>query len=123
MRILVDENLDRPIVLHLRELGHDVTQVSELSPGATDEWVITCSRREHRVLITQDRDMGRLLMSDIQPHPGVIYLRLQGVGEIFWRDFQDLWPKIELIAPGHFVTVKKQQIRRRPIPLRPAALS
>lgn len=109
------------MVLHLRELGHDVVQVSELFPGATDEWVIAFSRHEQRVLITLDRDMGRLLMSDMEPHPGVIYLRLQGAGPAYWHDFQTLWPQLEPMAPGHFVTVKKHQIRRRPIPLRPTS--
>ena len=66
-----------------------------------------------------DRDMGRLVQSDSAPHPGVIYLRLRGVGPQLWESFKRIWPQIESGIGGHFVTVKNQQVRRRRLPINP----
>jgi hypothetical protein len=39
MTLLADENVDRGIVERLRDDGHAVAWVAELSPGITDEEV------------------------------------------------------------------------------------
>lgn len=116
-RILADENVDRPIVLWLREQGHDVVEVAAVSPGATDEALIRLSRQDDRVLVTFDRDVGRLLMSSRDVHPGVVYLRLKGIGPAAWEAFRRNWPAVESTARGHFVTMRDHQARRRPIPM------
>lgn len=117
MRILADENVDRPIVAWLREQGHDVTEATVVAPEASDADLIAMSRREGRVLMTFDRDIGRLVQSDSAPHPGVVYLRLRGAGGQLWDAFKRTWPLFEAGIGGHFVTVKNQQIRRRPLPI------
>lgn len=77
MRILADENIDRPIVSWLRAEGHDVVETSVVAMEAEDAELIAISRREQRILITFDRDIGRLIQSDSLPNPGVVYLRLR----------------------------------------------
>lgn len=119
MRILADENVDRPITRWLREQGHDVVEVSVATPEATDAELIAISRREERILMTFDRDIGRLIQSDSAPHPGVVYLRLRGAGPRLWETFKRTWPLIESGIAGHLVTVKNQQVRRRPLPIDP----
>lgn len=115
MRILADENIDRPIVHWLREQGHEVAEVVALAPGASDEEVVGISRREKRILMTFDRDIGRFVLSSDDVHPGVIYLRLRGNGPQLWARFRQVWPDVEHVAPGRFVTVRNRQIRRRPL--------
>jgi predicted nuclease of predicted toxin-antitoxin system len=114
MQILADENIDRPIVTWLRGQGHDVV---EAAPEAADADLIAMSRREGRILITFDRDIGRLVQSDAAPHPGVVYLRIRGAGSQLWDTFQRIWPRIENGIVGYFVTVKNEQVRRRPLPI------
>jgi len=118
MRILADENVDRPIASWLREQGHDVAEVAVVAQEAADADLIALSRREGRILMSFDRDMGRLVQSDSAPHPGVIYLRLRGVGPQLWESFKRIWPQIESGIGGHFVTVKNQQVRRRRLPIK-----
>lgn len=118
MRLLADENVDRPIVLWLRERGHDVVEVAVVAAGAADAALVKLSRDEHRVLLTFDRDIGRILRADPSQHPGVVYLRLRGVGADLWSAFSDVWPIVEPLARGHFVTVRNSQVRRRPLPFR-----
>jgi hypothetical protein len=117
MRILADENVDRPIVQWLREQGHDVVEISVAAREAPDQHLIDMSRRDGRVLMTFDRDIGRIMHSDPLPHPGIIYLRLRGRGSDLWEAFTRFWPSIEPIAAGHFITVRNHQVRRRPIPM------
>lgn len=117
MRILTDENVDRPIAEWLRAQGHDVAEATTMAQGAADADLISMSRREGRILMTFDRDIGRLVQSDFAPHPGVVYLRLRGAGPQLWHIFRRVWPQIESRIAGHFVTVKNQQVRRRPLPM------
>jgi len=58
MRILADENIDRPIAAWLREQGHDVVEAATVAPEAADAELIAISRREGRILMTFDRDIG-----------------------------------------------------------------
>lgn len=120
MRFLTDENIDRPIAKWLLERGHDVIEASVIASEATDEDLIAMSRLQDRILITFDRDIGRLVQSDSRPHPGVVYLRLRGAGPQLWDTFKRIWSSIEPHVVGHFVTVKNDQVRRRPLPIEPA---
>jgi len=117
MRILADENVDRPIVLWLRQQGHDVVEATVAAPGARDVELIQMSRREGRVLMTFDRDVGRIIRADRERHPGVVYLRLHGTGHALWEAFKRIWNRVEPVAPEHFVTVRNHQVRRRPLPM------
>jgi len=119
MQILAGENVDRPITQWLREQGHDVVEANVVMPESTDAELIAMSRREGRILMTFDRDIGRLIQSDTAPHPGVVYLRLRGAGPRLWETFKSTWPLIESGIDGHLVTVKNQQVRRRPLPIEP----
>ncbi|MGH9202788.1 MAG: DUF5615 family PIN-like protein, partial [Vicinamibacterales bacterium] len=40
MRFLADESCDFTVVRALREAGHDVTSIAEISPGVDDEVVM-----------------------------------------------------------------------------------
>ena len=49
MRLLADEGVDAAIVARLRDDGHDVVYVAELSPGITDEAVLELANGDKRV--------------------------------------------------------------------------
>lgn len=117
MRILADENVDRPIVVWLREQSHDVIEAATTAREAPDHHLIEISRRDGRVLMTFDRDIGRIMQTDPLPHPGIVYLRLRGRGPELWNALQRIWPNIEPLAANHFITVRNHQVRRRPLPM------
>jgi predicted nuclease of predicted toxin-antitoxin system len=79
VRFLADENVDRQIVELLRQDGHDVAYVAEMSPGITDETVLRQSRDAASILITADKDFGELVFRQRQTTTGVILVRLFGV--------------------------------------------
>jgi predicted nuclease of predicted toxin-antitoxin system len=77
MKFLLDESAEFRIAAFLRALGHDVTAIAHDYPHAlTDREVLAIARREERILITNDRDFGELIVKEQLPHTGVIYLRL-----------------------------------------------
>ncbi len=61
MKFLVDENAGRSIVRHLRSLGHDVVSIQECCPGIEDLEVCVRANWEGRIIITIDKDFGKLI--------------------------------------------------------------
>ena len=77
MRFLADENVPRAAVDALRAAGHDLAWIRTDAPGARDEEVLERSRSEARVLLTQDKDFGELVLRrGRDASQGVILLRL-----------------------------------------------
>ncbi|MBI4365259.1 MAG: DUF5615 family PIN-like protein [Deltaproteobacteria bacterium] len=58
MRFLADESCDFRVVRALRNAGHDVAAVIEVTPGADDAAIIDIALRERRIFLTEDRDFG-----------------------------------------------------------------
>jgi predicted nuclease of predicted toxin-antitoxin system len=74
MRLLADESCDFAVVRSLRAAGHDVKAVAEVSPRAQDSDVIRIAAGENRILLTEDKDFGRLVYAGA-PSAGVILIR------------------------------------------------
>ena len=79
MRLLADENLNRPEINILRSRGHDLVWIEEETPGIDDQMVLSRATSEGRVLLTSDKGhFGRLIFRNKQKAPfGVILFRIQ----------------------------------------------
>jgi predicted nuclease of predicted toxin-antitoxin system len=75
VRFLADESCDFAVVIALRNAGHDVAAVVEVSSGAEDEHVLALARAEQRVLLTEDKDFGLLTYAGGQESAGVVLIR------------------------------------------------
>ena len=65
MRFLLDQDLYAATARHLIELGHDVVRAAELGLSRTDdEALLEVARSQGRLLVTRDRDFGRIVFSD-----------------------------------------------------------
>ena len=60
----------------LRAAGPDVTTIGETSSGASDDDVLATAIREGRILITEDRDFGELVVRQKLGVHGVVPLEL-----------------------------------------------
>jgi predicted nuclease of predicted toxin-antitoxin system len=78
VRFLADESCDFGVVRALRNAGHDVRAVVEDAPGATDAEVAADAAADGRVLLTEDKDFGRLVFSGAGPGEGVVFIRFPG---------------------------------------------
>ncbi len=75
MRFLADESCDFAVVRALRAEKHDVLAILEGRRGAGDQDIIELARQEERILLTEDKDFGRLVYLAGAPRVGVILLR------------------------------------------------
>jgi len=116
MKFLVDECCSVHLVEELRTARHDVCYVLEEMPGATDTEVLEKSKREDRILLTEDKDFGELVYRLKKEVTGIILLHFP----ISKRHLT--WPRLdELITikgsnlKEKFVVVDEQKFRIRPL--------
>ena len=117
MKLIADEGVDRPVVERLRQDGHDVVYVAELSPSVPDEEVLQQANARGAVLLTADKDFGELVFRQGLVHSGVVLLRLAGldnatraeiVAEVCRNRTGELIGAFSVVSPGQI------RIRRRP---------
>jgi len=75
MRFLADESCDFAVVRALRGAGYDVMTVRDANPGASDEAVIGLALAQSRILLTEDKDFGRMVFASPAGRAGVILIR------------------------------------------------
>ena len=74
-RFLIDENLGPELAPALRRLGYNATDVFALRlTSRNDEDVIAAASREHRILLTQDRDFLDDHRFPPNRNPGIVVL-------------------------------------------------
>ena len=76
MKFLADECCDHGLVKALRQSGNDELFVLESKPGATDDDVLALAFDEQRILLTEDKDFGKLVYRFKKPAHGVILIRI-----------------------------------------------
>jgi predicted nuclease of predicted toxin-antitoxin system len=109
MNLVVDESVDRAVVERLRQEGHGVVYVAELSPSITDDEVLQQANDRGGLLVTADKDFGELVFRQGRVHAGVVLLRLGGlpnavkadlVAEVCRDRATDLPGAFSVISPG-----------------------
>jgi predicted nuclease of predicted toxin-antitoxin system len=112
MRFLADESCDFAVVRALRTAGYDVLTISENTPRAEDSEVIEIALRDKRILLTEDKDFGRLVYSHGQETPGVIFLRFPTFArKQISKDVPNLVKQQGEKLAGSFLTVQPGRIR------------
>jgi predicted nuclease of predicted toxin-antitoxin system len=112
MRFLADESCDFAVVRALRAAGFDVLCILESSPRAEDSEVIGLALREERILLTEDKDFGRLVYSHGQETLGVIFLRFPTFARRqISKDVLNLVRQQGEKLAGSFITVQPGRIR------------
>jgi predicted nuclease of predicted toxin-antitoxin system len=116
MRWLADECVDAPLIARLREAGHDVVYVAETNPGVTDRQVVSMAVQERRLLLTEDKDFGEMVVRWRWPLTGLVLLRLDANGPD--RRWSRLSAAIERYSDdlfGRFTIVEDARLRSRAI--------
>jgi predicted nuclease of predicted toxin-antitoxin system len=75
MRFLADECLDGRLIAGLRSAGHDVSAVRDDRRGSGDGAVLAGARHESRVLVTEDKGFGDLIVHRGLEAPGLVLVR------------------------------------------------
>jgi predicted nuclease of predicted toxin-antitoxin system len=76
VRFLADECLDNRLLVGLRQAGHDVVAARDACPAASDPVVLQLAKRERRVVVTEDKRVGRLIVRSLVEPPGIVLVRV-----------------------------------------------
>jgi len=121
MKLLLDQGLPWSTAQRLRESGIDAIHVSELGMSAApDEALIEFARAHGYSIVTLDADFHALLATAAAARPSVIRLRRQRLqapeaARLVGIVLERLTPALEA---GCFITVTKESIRVRKLPIR-----
>lgn len=74
MRIIADSNIQMSTVVALRADGHDVVWIMEREVDPGDKAILAEAFRSGRLVITLDKDFGKLAVADKLPHCGLVLL-------------------------------------------------
>ena len=114
LRWLADECVAAELVGRLRAAGHDVAFVLEDSPGISDTEIVQRAAREDRLLLTEDRDFGELIIRQLLSVPGVVLLRFE------IRDRHAVWSRLDEVIQnpeitfwGHHTVIEVARYRTR----------
>ncbi len=108
--LVADENIHPTVVEHLRDEGMDVLDVKENGlVGMPDIELIRLARSQDRVILTHDRDFGRLAIAMMEPMVGIIYLRPGHIDPGFTNDSIRalLQESLDVTVPFIIVAVRK----------------
>ena len=116
MNFLADECCDAPIVAGLRDDGHDVLWASEAYRGAEDTLVLAEAVAQGRILITEDKDFGELVVRLGLPAHGIVLLRMDPA------DCSAKLDRLREVMAGHagrladsFTVIEATRVRFRPL--------
>ncbi|WP_397546397.1 DUF5615 family PIN-like protein [Rhodothermus marinus] len=117
LRFLVDESCDYIVVQALRQAGHDVLAVVESLRGAEDQKVAEYAWREKRIVITEDKDFGRLVYAQRQAQTGVVLVRFPASRRAdLCPALLSLIQRYENQLAGTFVVLQPERVRFRKLP-------
>lgn len=116
MRFLADENVSRHVVEGLRAAGFDVTVIGLTNPGASDRDVLATARRDGRILITEDRDFGELIVRQRVEVQGVVLLELDRLSNVAEADRVAAFVSTNVDKlSGNLLVIEPGRVRIRPL--------
>ena len=111
MRFLIDRCAGRRLADWLRDQGHDVVESQERGPDPGDVEILVWAEAEDLIVITMDKDFGKLIFLEGERHCGLVRLpdvpaasRIALVQQILDGHAEDL-------ISGAIVTIRGDRIR------------
>lgn len=117
LRFLADESCDFAVVRSLRAKGFDVLAVSEYMQYSVDSELLEQAHRENRILLTEDKDFGRLVFASHSDPAGVILIRFsarhrstlaQSVLQVVQEHGEKLMNAFVVVQPGQIRFSRKE---------------
>jgi predicted nuclease of predicted toxin-antitoxin system len=116
-KFLANENVPDNAVEAARRAGVDITWVRDISPGISDEAVLTLSQAEGRILRTFDKDFGEMAFEQGKTAtPGVILLRPRLRSPEYVAQFTVALLSQSIDWTGNFSVAQEGRLRVVPLP-------
>jgi predicted nuclease of predicted toxin-antitoxin system len=117
VKFLADECCDAPLVAGLRQDGHDVVYVMESGRGTDNETILQRAAGEDRILLTEDKDFGELVVRLELPAHGIVLLRMNPAdSDAKLARLREVLQQDAVRLPHSFVVVDERKARFRPLP-------
>jgi predicted nuclease of predicted toxin-antitoxin system len=121
MKWLADECVAALLVRKLRDLGHDVEYIAEIARRSPDVDVIGRAIAEGRLLLTDDKDFGELIVRRGRLPPGLVLLRTsEEQSAIRWERLREAVERFDQELFGRITVIQSNKIRFRPLPPDPS---
>lgn len=112
MKFLVDESIEYPFFTFLKNKKFDVKSVIDIKTGMTDKEVLKLAFDEKRILITNDKDFGQLIIHYRIPTKGIIIFSLpEETTRSKIKIFSNVFKKIKNKIYNNLVIIKRKSIR------------
>lgn len=116
MKIIADENIEKPVVKRLRQEGYEVDYIAESAQGASDENIVKLCARQKAILLTADKDFAELYFRRGELANGVILVRLFGLSSDLKASLvAEAFRKHAREFAGHLAVVTAGQIKIRKV--------
>jgi predicted nuclease of predicted toxin-antitoxin system len=117
MRLLADENIAQQIVDRLRSDGFDVLSVREQAAGTADPDLIILALSQGRVLMTEDKEFGDLLLRKGHALDGLVLLELPRLSPSTQASrVSAAMVEFKHQLRGTVVVIEPGRVRTRPLP-------
>lgn len=117
IQFVADESCDFAVVRALRAAGFEVWAVAESAPQTSDAEVLDRAAMSDAVVVTEDRDFGRLVFREGKRARGVVLLRYPAGERLeMARRVAALAESDTVDLAGSFVTLTPRGARIRPLP-------
>jgi predicted nuclease of predicted toxin-antitoxin system len=114
VRWLADECVSARLVARLRESGADVLYVTEFAPGTHDREIVGRASSGDRLLLTDDKDFGELIVRQRLPVPGIVLMRIGN------DNYRQAWRRLEAAIStfggnlfGRYTVIEQERFRSR----------
>ncbi len=120
--LLADENIHPDVLAALRKLGRDIVSVGDRNlAGQEDAIILRRAVAEDRVVMTHDRDFGKLAILLGEPHVGIVYLRPGHIlPSIVLQMLDVLWSTVDEVEAPFVIVVERRldtvRVRLRKVP-------
>jgi predicted nuclease of predicted toxin-antitoxin system len=117
VKLAADECCDALLVAGLRSDGHDVWYAKESARGADDETVLRHAATDQRVLLTEDKDFGELVVRLGLPAHGIVLVRMNPADSAAkLARLRELLRDHSARIASSFVVVDESKMRFRALP-------
>ncbi|MBM4341588.1 MAG: hypothetical protein FJ110_18840 [Deltaproteobacteria bacterium] len=116
IKFLADVNVEKPIVDYLSKQGYDIKWVPDYDCEMFDEDLLKMANEEQRILVTNDKGFGDLIIMQKRLNAGAILFRIKG---------QASQEKVKLMRKllmgyrekllNHYIIISKSKIRVIPL--------
>jgi predicted nuclease of predicted toxin-antitoxin system len=117
MKFLLDENVSALVRTRLRDAGCEVSTLTDAQRGSADPAVLEFASKDGRIVITEDRDFGELVIRKKLPIDGVLLLELDQLSNA--AEAERVLAVVLSLGErlnGHLVVVEPSRTRIRPLP-------